>query len=161
MFWCSYSFWSGFFNLLFRSLLINDGTAGKLETWHSQNPTTIYGSGTSNGLCLPIFISFLCFKLLFCPLGHKNINFLPGAAASFLQLAGGGVLSITGTDSDRGFRQSGTFLSMFLEVRCPTDSVKHGTVNPQGGSGFSAATAIKKNKILTSPAILQTLTSFF
>lgn len=88
----------------FRLLLIDDGTAGKLGTWHSQKPTPIYGSGACDGPCLPVFISCLCIQLLFLPLGHKNINFKSVAAASFLQLAGGGGAGRSVHHRDR-FRQ--------------------------------------------------------
>lgn len=54
--------------------------------------------------CLPVFISCLCIELLFLPLGHKNINFKPGAATSFLQLAGGGGAGRSVHHRDR-FRQ--------------------------------------------------------
>lgn len=82
------------------------------------------------------------------------------ASCNWLGVGVRGVLSITGTDSDRGFRQSGTFPSLFLEVSRPTDSVKHGTVSPHDCPGLSAATAVRKWKILTNPTVSQTSTSF-
>lgn len=69
------------------SLLID---AGAVHLKSSQKPGPISESGGSDGLRPSVFVSFIpscAYSLVFFfPLGDKNINFQPGAAANFLQL---------------------------------------------------------------------------
>lgn len=106
-----------------------------------------------------LFSSPACASSFFFSLwATKTLTLSPGllpASCNWLGVGARGALSITGTDSDRGFRQSGTFLSLLLEVSRPTDSVKHGTVNPQDCAGLSAATAVKKWKSSPIPPFLK------